>query len=532
MVESLKGIINKLQDTYDTTGPLYLSNFFNDGGEKWLYTQLQNLHQPVFKDNFKLLVVQDHEDIYEYTNLPGKAISCLQKYLSEIDIPNFFVLVITNNKNIKEELTKVKNLYSTDSNTMMFEIIKDDTFLIKSNNTSLQDTFCPLPWMHLYIGPDSNVLPCCVADQKNPMGSILKDSVDDILKSQNFNQLRHNMLSGIRSKECSRCYLQEDSGIKSSRKSHNNKWPREVLNIKSNGTIDEFNPKYIDIRLNNICNLKCRMCSGYFSSAIAQEDSKLHGNQTYLESSLTTKERATALSDILSYLPYTEEIYFAGGEPLLTPEHYVILDELIKNNHRDLHLRYNTNFTVLSYKDSSVLNLWKNFSKVTVGASLDAIGKIAEYVRHGTKWATIESNLELLKLHCPHVDLCITSTVGFLNVVSLIELQKTWQENKLLDISKFSMSILVGPDYLTVQVPPIEYKNQLDYRIRAHINWCQENRAGNLATQWLNVLNYMWEADSSHLLSKFKKISDLKDQYRNENFSNLYPELSQLITNY
>jgi len=529
MSNCLDSAIKHLQNIYNSVGPLYLSNFFKDHGEKWLYDQLQQHYQPVYENNFKLLIVQDQPDRYDYDDLPGQFVTTLQKYASQIDISNFFILLLTPNKNIATELEQARKLYSTDSCAIQYEIVDNLDFESTSNVSVPTDTFCVLPWMHLYIGPDSNVLPCCVADQQYPMGNINHQSVDSILKSQPFNQLRTNMLAGKRSKECNRCYVQEDAGITSLRQGHNNKWSQKQLLIKSDGTIDQFKPVYVDIRLNNLCNLKCRMCNGYFSSAIAQEESVLFGNQSSKELSMVPAQRTATLIEIVKYLPYLEEIYFAGGEPLLTPEHYKILESLIECGNTDLTIRYNTNFTSLAYKDISVLDLWKKFNQVTVMASIDAIGPVAEYVRHGTKWAQIESNLELLQRQCPHVNFTVTSTVGFLNVSSLIELQKTWHQNKILDISKFSMRIMLGPDHLTLTVLPKEHKDQFDTMIKNHIDWCHQNQATALAHQWMDVLQYMWSKDSSHFLSEFKRLTNSMDQFRNESLSQVLPEFSSFI---
>ena len=277
MTDKLLDYIAILQEQYQSIGPIYLSNFFLPRGKKWLYEQLQSVYRPEYPNNFRLIIVQDCPDIYEYNDLPGQAITTLQKYVSQFDISNFFILVITGNKNIKQELEQARILYSSDSCAIQHQLV--DMLDYSLTLAEKQDTFCVLPWMHLYIGTDGNVLPCCVADHQYPMGNIEKHSIDTIAKSTAFTQLRHNMLSGQRSKECSRCYAQEDAGIPSLRIGHNTRWH----NIKIDRVnIDQFEPVYFDIRLNNICNLKCRMCSGYFSSAIAREDVELFGNKKLL----------------------------------------------------------------------------------------------------------------------------------------------------------------------------------------------------------------------------------------------------------
>lgn len=512
---------------YDTVGPYYLSNSCQPNGDKHLHDFLTSVYQSEYNPNFRILIIQDCPDTYDYEDLPGRAICALQKYASQIDISNFFILVITGNKNISAELEQVQQLYSTDSASIQSYIVEGVNYVPIQK---IHDTFCALPWMHLYVGTDGNVLPCCVADHQHPMGNIEEHSVDNIVKSPAFNQLRKNMMDGLRSKECSRCYVQEDIGLQSARQSHNNRWKNiKKDNLKKDGSIDKFDPMYLDIRLNNICNLKCRMCSGYFSSAISQEEVVLFGKKESVQSSLKLQQRNIGLKEIIEYVPTAEKIYFAGGEPLLAAEHYKMLDALIACGNTDLEITYNTNFTTLNYQGRSILNLWKQFSNITVGASLDADGDVAEYVRHGTNWNIIKSNLELVKSQCPHVNFTVTSTVGLLNVYSLIRLQQNWHNTETLDISKFSQSIMIGPEHLTVSALPLEHKQQLEQTINYHITWCKENNANSLAKQWHDVLNYMWSKDNSHCMSEFKRLTQVMDQHRNESLATAIPELANLL---
>ena len=515
------------QNLYHTVGPYYLSNFYQPNGDKHLYNFLTSVYQSEYKSNFRILIVQDCEDTYDYADLPGRAICVLQKYVTQIDISNFFILVITGNKNISAELEQVQKLYSTDSSSMQSYIVEGVNY---APVQKIQDTFCVLPWMHLYVGTDGNVLPCCQADHQHPMGNIETHSITNILKSPAFNQLRKNMLSGLRSKECSRCYAHEDSGLKSPRLDHNTQWKNiKQNNLNEDGSLDKFDPVYLDIRLNNICNLKCRMCSGYFSSAIAQEEVVLFGKKKSIQSSLQLQQRNVGLKEILDYVPTAEKIYFAGGEPLLTSEHYKILDALIACGNTNVEITYNTNLTNLTYRDRCVLDLWNQFSNIIIGASIDAEGCVAEYVRHGTNWNTIESNLELVKSQCPHVNFTVTSTVGLLNVDSLIKLQQRWHTSGTLNISKFSQSIMISPDHLTVCALPLEHKQRLEQIINHHIVWCNENDANRLASQWNDVLNYIWSKDNSHYMSEFKRLTHIMDQHRNESLAKTIPELANLL---
>ena len=527
-MNSFEEVVDKLKTVYDTSEPLYLSSFFQPNGEKWLYESLSALHQEEYKNNYRIIVVQDCNDVYDYADLPGQAITALQKFSSQIDISNFFILLISNNQQIKEELAQAQELYSTDANPIQHYIVD----LVPYEKTiTTGDTFCILPWMHIYVGTDGNLLPCCNGMHQHPMGNVRTDSIDNILKSSKYNQLRKNLLTGQRSKECKRCYDFEDAGHQSPRLKNNKKWAHlKTLEFNNDGTVDKFTPAFLDIRLSNICNLKCRMCDGYFSSAIAQEDAELFGNYTHLNNSLPNKDRQAELVDILKYVPFAEEIYFAGGEPLLNSEHYEMLNKLIECGNTNLRLFYNTNFTKLSFKNISVTDLWNKFSNVTVGASLDAMGDVAEYVRFGTDWKEIEQNLARVKAEAPHVNFTVMSTVSFMTVASLIELQKQWHNNNILNINKFTLNTTISPDYLTVRVLPSEHKQQMSLLISEHIQWCRENHASKLAGQWQETLDYMLSADHSHCLGQFKHLTNIVDIHRNQSFVKVFPEFQDLLS--
>jgi hypothetical protein len=110
-----------------------------------------------------------------------------------------------------------------------------------------------------------------------------------------------------------------------------------------------------------------------------------------------------------------------------------------------------------------------------------------------------------------------------------MDLQKTWHTNQILDLSKFLMTVMIGPDHLIVSALPIEHKKRIDTLIKDHIAWCQQQGANKLADQWHSVLNYMWSRDNSHHLTEFKRLTTIMDNYRKESLSQAIPELKNLL---
>lgn len=521
-VAIVNGLIDKLNIEYNVLEVFYLSNFFKPNGDKWLFESLKSVYRLQYEHTDKIVIVQDCADVPEFHEYPGKAISRLQQLLSQIDISNSFVTILTGNHDLSTDLDQVKTLYSTDKFNISHVYEKELEYSRSANST---DTFCVLPWTHLYFGPDGKVFPCCQSDQTLPLGDTATQSVDDIVKSDRIKKLRSNMLNGRRSKECAYCYKQEEEYNLESNRTHCN---TQFSKINFDYKVDpvNFSMEWIEFSINKTCNLKCRMCSGYYSSSIAKEERKLYGITPV---TTTAKQRSTVVDQLIPYLPNLTVIDFAGGEPLLTNEHYAILDQLILCGNTNLELNYITNFTTLKYKKYDIFSYWKRFSKIKLNASLDAHGKVAEYVRSGTIWKNIEKNIQLVKTHCPDVKLFVSSSAGFMNVMNLIELQRNWHEQDILPITNFRFHPILTPEYLTVQVLPNKHKLRVEQSIQLHIEWCIQMNAISLANQWKDLLQYMWASDNQHCLNEFKKITAVQDQARGQSFATVFPEYQDLL---
>jgi MoaA/NifB/PqqE/SkfB family radical SAM enzyme len=495
-----------------------------------IYSRLANVRKNRFEPDEKILILQKNPDTYEYIDYPGQQLANLQKCLSDLDISNSFVTIITGNPDINVELEQVRRQLSVDNLPMQSIIVDVDNNYNKIIK-KYQDTYCVLPWMHLYIGTTGDVLPCCMADQNLPLGNVFNNSIDKIMTSSSAQQLKLNMLQGYRSKSCNFCYSREDNNLPSLRIKNNHQFEK----YKSID-VEQYRPVYLDIRINNICNFKCRMCNEWFSSSIAQETKKIYGPDAKLPyhyidiESLDHSKRSTIIEEILNFVTKDiERIYFAGGEPLLAQEHYSMLQKLIDIGHTDVPINYNTNMSVLQFKNISVIELWKKFSNVTVGASIDASGAVAEYVRNGTIWNDIIKNINSVKEQCPHVNLKITSTVGFLNCKNLMQLQRDWISTEYLPAKSFEITCLTSPNFLSLGAIPKIHKKRLQHEIEIHIAWLKNNDAISLASSWQNMLNYMINNNFSYSLKEFKNRMLVLDQSRNESFSTTFPEYVDLI---
>ena len=479
--------------------------------------KLRLVRKDSFDHNDRIVIEQDIPDTYPYIDSAGVKLIEIQKIINQVDISNCFILLITSNADVENEIGFITKFYSIDPTPIDFSIT---TGHYKKEVIKYSNTACKKLWNHLYVGTDSNVNPCCVADHRFPLGNINIDSVDNIIHSEKSNQIRTWMSQGYRAAACQTCYIKEDNNITSER-----------INCDPNEqTIDITS---LDFRINNICNFKCRFCSEYFSSAIQQETIKLYGKDAKLghERNLLTSplsiKRDSQFSAIAPYITNNvEHIYFAGGEPLITNEHYQVLNKLIDIKHTNLRLTYNTNLSKLTYKNINVVDYWNQFSNVSVGASIDASDAVAEYVRHGTIWTDIVENIRIVKKYAPNVNLTITSTVSFLTIENLIKLQTKWINEKLFDVGDLRVNVLITPHYMSPSALPMHHKQRLRNIILKHIGVLGETE---VAKQWQTVLLYMTNNNHTHTLSDFVQRTCVLDNHRNESFVDVFPEFKDLI---
>lgn len=478
--------------------------------------QLELCRKDSFDPTDRIVIKQDTMDEYLYTDGVGTKLIELQKIINRVDISNCFILFVTANTDIAQEIDFITQFYSTDPNPIEFLLVQGN---YKKTVKKYQNTACQKLWNHFYVGTDGNTNPCCRADHRFPIGNINHEHIDDIVLHK-AEKIRFDMKQGRRNRACSACYEREDRGIRSARQSCN---PHDQLVRITD----------LDIRLNNICNFKCRMCSEYFSSAIQQETVELYGKNTVLgfENILplqsNQKNKNQQLEKILSFItPSIESIYFAGGEPLLTAEHYAILDHLIKIKNTNLKISYNTNLSVLSYKQSSVIEKWHQFTDVTVGASIDASGAVAEYMRHGTVWSDIVANIHAIKKQAPRVKLNIASVVSFATIENLINLQNSWIDQQLFSVDDFRINVLTSPIFLSPSVLPQHHKDRLSPIIRKHI---QRFHGTELAKQWSDVLQWMNNNNHTFALKDFAQRTSVLDSHRNESFEKIFSEFKDLL---
>jgi MoaA/NifB/PqqE/SkfB family radical SAM enzyme len=402
----------------------------------------------------------------------------------------------------------------------------DTEYLLKKS-----ETFCMFPWVHFMTTPKGDVFPCCVGVTETPMTTLTPSSTfETIINSDNFKKLRRDMLSETKNSTCTHCYNTEKYTEGSWRSFGNSNFGSNIdevlLNTKEDGTVNNFKMKYYDIRFNNICNFKCRMCGPDYSTLWAQEENnrlKPYHQIPVYNLSKTTK----LLSEFLSHVDDVEFVYFAGGEPLITEEHYIILEELIRKNKTHVKIRYNTNCSVLSYKDKNIFDLWKHFDHIDISASIDHIGERAEYIRTGTDWGTVETNLKKFN-STENVSLSINTVLSIYNYTTLPLLYEYFIDFGIIN-NKSSNSLIctTTPEYFASTVLPKILKERALPNILKLVEKMTTLNSGYLIEPAINFTHSSndWEAQKENFL----KETLMRDELRNDSFEKTFPELITMI---
>jgi len=395
-------------------------------------------------------------------------------------------------------------------------------------------TFCMYPWLHLNVTPKGDVYPCCSSDYTDPFDNVKNKSLKEIFNDDLMRELRLRMLNGEKSSICDYCYKHETSSPFSFRtyslENFGKYFDEVVPTTLEDGTVPEFKMRYFDVRFSNICNFKCRTCGSEFSSQWAQE-MKQHdhvpSNYRIINHADTSGK---LLEEIKSQVCHMDMAYFAGGEPLITDEHYQILEAMIEGGYnKQITLRYNTNMSNFKYKKYDILDLWSKFKRVEISASLDHYGEKAEYIRHGTDWGIVEENLKSIR-NLDYIDYQFNTVLSVFNYNTLSDYFSYMMEKDLFR-HKDSISIYraITPDYFCAHALPAQLKaigtqqNNKMYNFMANNDWWSNMHLRD-AVNFANEQD-TWEQQKEHFQHHIQR----RDEIRGEDFLKTFPELAEMM---
>jgi MoaA/NifB/PqqE/SkfB family radical SAM enzyme len=339
-------------------------------------------------------------------------------------------------------------------------------------------TFCIYPFTGMVTREDGALKPCCRAE---PIGWINNESLEKAWNNENMQELRRKVLNGERPVECTSCWKLESQGVESLRQTGLK--TQELRNKTKNcNTVMPYEFPVLEIKLNNLCNLKCRMCNPLDSTQWKdwnEISSYYKKENNYLYDTIKTlnldngsyiglfDDNPNWLTSFKKIMPYLRIVEFGGGEPLMDPQHYEILDMLSEYGD-NIEIRYATNGTTLGIKgDRNIQKYWPKFKNVIVNVSIDGIHDVYEHVRSNGKFQDVKDNIEIMKT-LPNITRIVgkhTAQAG--NILHIADTAEYFIDT--MGIPFFSHKVSY-PNVLSIQVLPKELKLLAQDRVESFIN--------------------------------------------------------------
>lgn len=293
------------------------------------------------------------------------------------------------------------------------------------------DKFCVLPWISLETSPIGTARPCCLAEDeiKDELGNKYKLIATDLSTIQNsdyMNNLRQQFLDEKQPQTCRKCWNEERSG-RTSKRMHTLDRLKHIV-TDTEWTTDAKPLMFIDFKLGNICNLKCRICGSWSSSQYAAEEVKFEGKDSFhyqmLKDGAWPRENQTFWDNLAPMMSEVRYLEFTGGEPFMIQEHFDLLQRMVDDGIAgQVEIHYNTNGT---HYPEHAENIWKHFKTVEVAFSIDDLGPRFEYQRMNALWDEVNQNIgkfRELRARLPNIiQLQVCSTVNVFNVMYLEDL--------------------------------------------------------------------------------------------------------------
>jgi MoaA/NifB/PqqE/SkfB family radical SAM enzyme len=393
------------------------------------------------------------------------------------------------------------------------------------------EKFCVLPWISLEASPIGTVRPCCLADDEiidnnGNKFDLASANFTDIQNSAHMQSLRQQFLNGEKPQTCRKCWNEERSGRTSKRMHTLERLKHTITDVE--WSADAKPLMFLDLKLGNICNLKCRICGSWSSSQFATEELNFlprdEQKQSYayqmLKAGAWPRENQQFWQQIDSVLTDIRYIEFTGGEPFMIREHFAMLQGIVDRGiAHQVEIHYNTNGTQFPEQAEAI---WKHFKTVEIAFSIDDLRKRFEYQRSNAVWADVVFNIDrfrLLREDYPNIQLQCCSTVNVFNIAYLQDVA-WWIHEQQFDFVYWNM--MHDAWYFSIATLPESAKAILTTRL-------QSATFPEVYQQEINrIIDFMNNGASMDGFMLRMKIQDL-DRKRRQNLKDVEPELAEIL---
>lgn len=438
------------------------------------------------------------------------------------------------------------------------------------------ESFCGELWSQIEINTLGDYKICCLANYNKDYGmahdengnvmNVLTHSIEEAINSATHKDHRLQLKNNIKVTRCRNCYDAEHStkGLDEWGSEHVKKWgksKRQRVNGQTTRDIPEYvrwdqADKYtlpdgtstakvvnLGLRLSNLCNQKCIMCSPEYSSLWYEDWSKLWGDVQVTppgtvwgdkDYRMTTDTKGREILDYSKWwdsdiwwerfdkiAPDLRHIYFSGGEPLIAPAMIEILNRLIANDFaKNITLRYDTNLTVINNK---IIEKFKHFKKINFCVSLDDIEERYNLIRFPGNYNNIVKNIKTIKdngMDIHYLSCCI-------GIASIYSIERIVEAAEKLGVPT-EFRFLEGPVWLDLRSLPRSAKEEIIEHYKSLMHH-KEHR-----TKWykaiIKFLEKYIDIENSTKYQEFVTVMDKLDKIRGTNWRKVLPEVHDILT--
>lgn len=365
-----------------------------------LFKLLTNVYQESYNPNDRIVF---------YTSwVPSdQFLQHLHETINFIDISNCFIL-ICGPQELKDLMLSSCQQFSTDPVPFDYQEANLAPTHEFTNKFALPNYICSIPWNNLEIQSNGSITPCCMSTDIT-LGNIKDTTLEQAFYSDHMKRLRDEFLSGKKPSVCKSCWKVEDENLTSTRMHNIKRTKKDFLTT----FLDDPKISTIDLKFNNTCNFKCRVCGPGSSSLFALETHKHLGTPLVLQDNWG--EDPDFINQVTELLPSLSNIDMYGGEPFLIKKFTKVLELAVEQGYaKNIRLHYNSNGSIWP---QHLLPFWPHFKLVDIHFSIDATGKQFELQRGGS-WDEIESNiLKIKNLNLPNLSISIMPTISVMNIL-------------------------------------------------------------------------------------------------------------------
>lgn len=399
---------------------------------------------------------------------------------------------------------------------------------------TIPSTICMLPWISLEASPQGTAKPCClfddeIVDETGKKYFLANNSLQEIYKSNFMKKLRQDFLEGKKPKGCFRCWNEEDVG-RTSKRQFTQIRLKELKNKVDYYNLEPDQLWFLDLKLGNICNLKCRICGSWSSSKWAEEEinyvqdlktpaqRKTHLAYTFLQQGAWPRKSPYFWEKLKQLLPDIKYFEFTGGEPWLIQEHIELLKYAVAQGYsKNIDIHYNTNATQWP---QDLVEIWRDFGRVDIAFSIDNVGSRFEYERYGSNWDEANRIIDAvhnMKMLYSNITTQLCFTVNIQNVYYLDELL-SWADTK--NFGSIYFNLLQSPSHMCISHMTLAAKELVLNKLKTTF-WATDKYQKEIDS----LIKFIESGPGSDGAEFFTKMT-VTDKYRKQSFKSSHFEIA------